>query len=46
MPWEIGYEAIMFEYGSGFYRVSFPWAQKQLDENIKKQFLSLIRLTK
>jgi hypothetical protein len=46
MPGEIGYEAIMFEYGSGFYRVSFPWAQKQLDENIKKQFLSLIRLTK
>ncbi|QQR78063.1 MAG: hypothetical protein IPJ68_03140 [Candidatus Moraniibacteriota bacterium] len=46
MPGEMGYEAIMFEYNGGYYRISFPWVQKQLDENIKKQFLSSIRLVR
>jgi len=46
MPGEIGYEALMFEYDGGYYRISFPWVQKPLDENIKKQFLSSIKLTK
>ncbi len=46
MPGEIGYEAIMFEYDGGYYRISFPWVQKPLDENIKNQFLSSIKLTK
>lgn len=46
MPGEIGYEAIMLEYDGGYYRISFPWVQKPLDENIKKKFLSSVKLTK
>ena len=46
MPGESGYEAVMFEYAGGYYRISFPWTQKPLDENIKKQFLSSIKLLK
>lgn len=40
------YESIMFEYAGGYYRISFPWTQKPLDENIKKEFLSSIKLLK
>lgn len=43
MPGEIGYEAIMFGHNGGYYRISFPWTQKKLDENIKQQFITSIR---
>ncbi len=46
MPGEIGYEAVMFEHNGGYYRISFPWTQKPLDENVKKQFLSSIKFLK
>lgn len=46
MPGEIGYEAIMFEYDSGYYRISFPWTQKKVDEAVKKQILFSIKFVK
>lgn len=46
MPGEIGYEAVMFEYDGGYYRISFPWTQKQVDESVKRQFLSSIKFAR
>jgi hypothetical protein len=46
MPGEIGYEAIMFEYSSRYYRISFPWTQKPLSESIKNQFIYSLKIIK
>jgi hypothetical protein len=46
MPGGIGYEAIMFKYDGKYYRISFPWTQKPLDDDAKRQFLESIRFVK
>lgn len=43
---DIGFDSMLFEYFGGYYRIDFPWKQKPLDENIKKEFLSSIELLK